>query len=75
MDCCWLLLSAWALHYLPFFLMGRQLFIHHYFPALYVSVLILGATFDLFTARLSTRVRLAFAAVFLAAAAHVFVST
>ncbi|KAL6609035.1 glycosyltransferase family 39 protein [Neocallimastix sp. 'constans'] len=35
-----LLFTAWATHYLPFFLMGRQLFLHHYLPALYFSILI-----------------------------------
>ncbi|TIB73487.1 hypothetical protein E3Q18_03186 [Wallemia mellicola] len=35
--------SAWAFHYLPFFLMGRQLFIHHYLPAQLASALVAGA--------------------------------
>jgi dolichyl-phosphate-mannose-protein mannosyltransferase len=32
---------GWAFHYLPFFLMKRQLFLHHYFPALYFAVIAL----------------------------------
>jgi len=37
--CNWLLL-AWALHYFPFFAMGRILYYHHYFPAqLFVSMM------------------------------------
>ncbi|KAF9977297.1 hypothetical protein BGZ73_006446 [Actinomortierella ambigua] len=38
---------AWAYHYLPFFLMGRQLFLHHYLPALYFGILLFCVTFDL----------------------------
>ncbi|GAP87382.1 putative glycosyltransferase family 39 protein [Rosellinia necatrix] len=34
---------AWATHYFPFFLMGRQLFLHHYLPAHLASCLIVGA--------------------------------
>ncbi|KAK2743415.1 hypothetical protein FQN57_004880 [Myotisia sp. PD_48] len=30
---------GWALHYFPFYLMARQLFLHHYFPALYFAIL------------------------------------
>ncbi|KAL8383568.1 hypothetical protein RB595_010660 [Gaeumannomyces hyphopodioides] len=30
---------GWALHYFPFYLMQRQLFLHHYFPALYFAVI------------------------------------
>ncbi|KAG0222568.1 hypothetical protein BGW42_006469, partial [Actinomortierella wolfii] len=37
---------AWAYHYLPFFLMGRQLFLHHYLPALYFGILLFCVTFD-----------------------------
>jgi dolichyl-phosphate-mannose-protein mannosyltransferase len=46
---CGFLALAWALHYLPFFLMQRQLFLHHYFPALYFAILCLSATFDIAT--------------------------
>lgn len=34
---------GWALHYFPFFLMGRALFLHHYMPALVFSYMILAA--------------------------------
>lgn len=38
--------AGWLLHYLPSFLMGRQLFLHHYLPALYFAFLALAHTFD-----------------------------
>jgi hypothetical protein len=50
----WVLGTAvlgWALHYAPFFLMARQLFLHHYFPALYFSVLALCQGWDFLTTR------------------------
>ncbi len=34
---------AWATHYFPFFIMGRQLFLHHYLPAHLASCLVTGA--------------------------------
>lgn len=37
---------AWAAHYLPFFLMGRQLFLHHYLPAHLASALVAGAVLE-----------------------------
>ncbi|KAJ3408619.1 hypothetical protein HDV05_004931 [Chytridiales sp. JEL 0842] len=47
-----LLAIGWALHYLPFFLMKRQLFLHHYFPALYFSILLFGAVADVALSRI-----------------------
>ncbi|RFU24529.1 hypothetical protein B7463_g11802, partial [Scytalidium lignicola] len=44
-------LLGWAFHFFPFFLMKRQLFLHHYFPALIFAVLGLCQTYDYVTAR------------------------
>ncbi|KAJ2551750.1 Protein O-mannosyltransferase 2 [Coemansia sp. RSA 1933] len=41
-DTTKLLWGGWALHYLPFFLMGRVTYIHHYLPALYFALLLLA---------------------------------
>jgi dolichyl-phosphate-mannose-protein mannosyltransferase len=43
---------GWAFHYFPFYLMKRQLFLHHYFPALYFAIIALCQVFDYATARL-----------------------
>ncbi|KAH2979377.1 hypothetical protein KXV25_003812 [Aspergillus fumigatus] len=37
---------GWAFHYFPFYLMARQLFLHHYFPALYFALMALCQEFD-----------------------------
>lgn len=42
---------GWALHYFPFYLMQRQLFLHHYFPALIFAIIALCQLFDFLTAR------------------------
>jgi dolichyl-phosphate-mannose-protein mannosyltransferase len=34
---------TWLAHYVPFYVMGRQLFLHHYLPAHLASVLVTGA--------------------------------
>lgn len=34
------------MHYLPFYLMGRQLFLHHYLPAHIASCLVTGALLE-----------------------------
>ena len=36
----------WAAHYIPFFIMGRQLFLHHYLPAHLASALVAGAVVE-----------------------------
>lgn len=36
----------WAAHYVPFFIMGRQLFLHHYLPAHLASALVAGALLE-----------------------------
>jgi len=60
---CGFLFFGWSLHYFPFFLMARQLFLHHYFPALYFAILLSCGIFDLITSTLRPRVRLQIAAV------------
>ena len=37
---------VWAVHYTPFFLMNRQLFIHHYLPSHLATALIAGAVLN-----------------------------
>ncbi|KAG9062066.1 hypothetical protein KI688_006788 [Linnemannia hyalina] len=32
--------TSWAFHYLPFFFIDRVLYLHHYFPSLYFSILL-----------------------------------
>lgn len=63
---------AWAFHYLPFFLMGRQLFLHHYLPALYFAILLLSVTFDLGLRFMPSRARILTVILFASAAIYVF---
>jgi dolichyl-phosphate-mannose-protein mannosyltransferase len=51
-------LLGYFVHYFPYFTQKRQLFIHHYLPALYFSILILSVLFELTTRRLPERWRL-----------------
>ncbi|KAE9969078.1 hypothetical protein BLS_005516 [Venturia inaequalis] len=44
---------GWFFHYFPFFLMARQLFLHHYFPALYFAIIALCQTYDFLFSRFS----------------------
>ena len=41
------LLVGWGLHYLPFYIMGRVLYFHHYFPALMFSCMLSAVMLDL----------------------------
>jgi dolichyl-phosphate-mannose-protein mannosyltransferase len=43
--------------------MGRQLFLHHYFPALYFAILLSCAVFDFITSTLRSKIRLQIAGV------------
>ncbi|KAL0575523.1 Dolichyl-phosphate-mannose--protein mannosyltransferase 1 [Marasmius crinis-equi] len=62
-NLCGFLFIGWALHYFPFYIMARQLFLHHYFPALYFAILLFCAVFDFLTSTLRPKVRLQIAAV------------
>ncbi|CAI2161704.1 8620_t:CDS:10 [Funneliformis geosporum] len=50
-------LIGWLLHYLPFYIMGRVTYLHHYFPALYFSILMAGFLMDHFTASCSLKTK------------------
>ncbi|KAF8931820.1 hypothetical protein BGZ58_007386 [Dissophora ornata] len=63
---------AWAFHYIPFFLMGRQLFLHHYLPALYFAILLFSVTFDLACRFIPSRLRLVALLVIVSVAIFVF---
>jgi dolichyl-phosphate-mannose-protein mannosyltransferase len=39
-------LFGWALHYIPFYFMGRVLYFHHYFPAFLFSCMLTAMTAD-----------------------------
>ncbi|XP_059485234.1 protein O-mannosyl-transferase 2 [Neocloeon triangulifer] len=41
LPCSWLFIG-WALHYVPFWVMGRVLYFHHYFPALMFNSMLSG---------------------------------
>uniref|UniRef100_A0A8C1ZBL2 Protein O-mannosyl-transferase 2 n=1 Tax=Cyprinus carpio TaxID=7962 RepID=A0A8C1ZBL2_CYPCA len=43
-----MLLLGWLLHYLPFYIMSRILYYHHYFPAMLFSSMLTGITLDIF---------------------------
>lgn len=42
---------GWFFHYFPFYLMQRQLFLHHYLPALYFAIITLCQIYDYGTNR------------------------
>ncbi|KAF2641716.1 PMT-domain-containing protein [Massarina eburnea CBS 473.64] len=46
-------LLGWAFHYFPFYLMARQLFLHHYLPALYFAIIALCQMYDFIAYRFS----------------------
>ncbi|ORZ19601.1 Dolichyl-phosphate-mannose-protein mannosyltransferase-domain-containing protein [Absidia repens] len=49
------LFLGWFLHYIPFFIMGRVTYLHHYFPALYFSIFMGPFLMDHFTRTCSSR--------------------
>lgn len=63
---------GWCLHYFPFFIMQRQLFLHHYFPALYFSILTLCGVWDFVTSPLRPRVQFYLVVLFTASAIMTF---
>ena len=54
---------AWATHYFPFYVMGRQLFLHHYLPAHLASALVTGALVEFVFTQDSMETELAYQAI------------
>ncbi|KAB8213598.1 Dolichyl-phosphate-mannose-protein mannosyltransferase-domain-containing protein [Aspergillus novoparasiticus] len=48
---------GWILHYLPFIVMGRVTYVHHYYPALYYAILTFGFCVDWLTQTMSVKSR------------------
>ncbi|KAF7595129.1 Protein O-mannosyltransferase 2 [Aspergillus hancockii] len=48
---------GWILHYLPFIVMGRVTYVHHYYPALYYAILTFGFCVDWLTQTVNDRLR------------------
>lgn len=44
-------LAGWFLHYLPFVIMGRVTYLHHYVPALYFAIFVSGYLMEYYVAR------------------------
>jgi len=44
---------GWVLHYVPFMLMSRVTYVHHYYPALYFAILTAGFCVDWLTQSMS----------------------
>lgn len=65
---------GWFLHYIPFFIMGRVLYVHHYFPALWFAILVGGYVFDFAASSLPKHARIALFVVAYVAIAGVFIN-
>ncbi|EAS37196.1 O-mannosyl transferase pmtA [Coccidioides immitis RS] len=66
-------LLGWVLHYLPFIIMARVTYVHHYYPALYFAILTMGFCVNWFTQKLSKPVEWAVYFVLYAAVISLFV--
>lgn len=65
---------GWLAHYAPFFLMGRQMFLHHYLPAYYFGLMALAHFFQFIYSRINKNVGLAVLTVFLAASSMFYLN-
>ncbi|KAG8908186.1 Protein O-mannosyltransferase 2 [Tulasnella sp. 403] len=68
-------LFGWILHYIPFLIMGRVTYVHHYLPTLWFAIIMLGHMLDhfIFTAhRLNETVKSAFFVLFASIIVGVF---
>ncbi|KAF3483580.1 dolichyl-phosphate-mannose-protein mannosyltransferase 2 [Arthroderma uncinatum] len=66
-------LVGWFLHYLPFMIMARVTYVHHYYPALYFAILTMAFCVDWFTQKLNRKVEWAVYCVLYAAVIGLFI--
>ncbi|KAM9910456.1 hypothetical protein OXX69_004487 [Metschnikowia pulcherrima] len=64
--------AGWVLHYLPFVIMSRVTYLHHYVPALYFAIFVSGFLVELCTRKLPNFIRKAAYAVLYACVLGVF---
>ena len=65
--------GGWAFNYLPFYLMGRVTYLHHYYPALLFAILSFGFLFEHLTRNYENRTRSLLAAGIVLLSAGVFI--
>ncbi|KAJ2304982.1 Protein O-mannosyltransferase 2, partial [Coemansia sp. RSA 2706] len=63
---------GWVLHYVPFYFMGRVLYLHHYLPALYFALLLAAHELDTLTGTCTVRTRRLLTILIITVAAAVF---
>jgi dolichyl-phosphate-mannose-protein mannosyltransferase len=64
---------GWVLHYLPFVIMARVTYVHHYYPALYFAILTAGFCVDWMTRPLNSKARWSIYSVLFASTIGLFV--
>lgn len=64
---------GWFLHYLPFVIMGRVTYVHHYYPALYFAILAFGFCVDWMTSTVNAKVRWSVYSILYAATIGLFI--
>lgn len=64
---------GWVLHYIPFVIMARVTYVHHYYPALYFAILAAGFCVNWTTRRLNSTVRWSIYALLYAAIIGLFI--
>lgn len=65
-------IGGWFLHFFPFYIMGRVLYFHHYYPGLLFAILNTGTLFDFLTRNQSKRTKLILATSIAAASTACF---
>ncbi|KAJ5792199.1 uncharacterized protein N7503_008177 [Penicillium pulvis] len=64
---------GWVLHYLPFIIMARVTYVHHYYPALYYAIITFGFCIDWISRSLNARLMVVLYAVLYAIIIGLFI--